>query len=109
MQWFLRRWDELVDDDERTGYLDMSNDTVRWFNALLMEPVGKDELPLSLQQNLDFLERLAVRLMAGAPVQGCGVTCDTITPRTRSPSSLTNCRLPMMFRPKNCVGAPVCC
>jgi flavin-dependent dehydrogenase len=69
MQWFLRRWDELVDDDERTGYLDMSNDTVRWFNALLMEPTGKDDLPLSLQQNLDFLERLAVRLMAGAAAQ----------------------------------------
>lgn len=66
MQWFLRRWDELDDGGQRTGYLDMSNDTVRWFNALLMEPFPKDELALTLAQNLDFLERLAVRLMAGA-------------------------------------------
>jgi flavin-dependent dehydrogenase len=81
VQWFLRRWDELGDDDERTGYLDMSNDTVRWFNALLMEPVGKDELPLSLQQNLDFLERLAVRLMAGAAAQvGSDVDPESIDP-----------------------------
>jgi flavin-dependent dehydrogenase len=83
LQWFLRRWDELDDGQARTGYLDMSNDTVRWFNALLMEPVGKDELPLSLQQNLDFLERLAVRLMAGAAAQ-VGVEADpaTIDPYT---------------------------
>jgi flavin-dependent dehydrogenase len=83
LQWFLRRWDELDDGDTRSGYLDMSNDTVRWFNALLMEPVGKDELPQSLQQNLDFLERLAVRLMAGAAAQvGHEVDADAIDPYT---------------------------
>ena len=66
MQWFLRQWDERDDGSARTGYLDMSNDTVRWFNALLMEPVAKDDLLLTLQQNVDFLERLSVRIMAGA-------------------------------------------
>jgi flavin-dependent dehydrogenase len=79
MQWFLRRWDELDDGTERTGYLDMSNDTVRWFNALLMEPVDKADLPLALQQNLDFLERLAVRLMAGAASETGGVVVDPDT------------------------------
>jgi flavin-dependent dehydrogenase len=78
MQWFLRRWDELDDGQDRTGYLDMSNDTVRWFNALLMEPVDKDDLLLTLQQNLDFLERLAVRLMAGAAAQ-VGMDADPAT------------------------------
>ena len=66
LQWFLRRWDELDDGAKVTGYLDMSNDTVRWFNALLMEPFDKDVLALTLGQNLDFLERLAVGLMVGA-------------------------------------------
>ena len=66
MQWFLRQWDERDDGSPRTGYLDMSNDTVRWFNALLMEPVAKDDLLLTLQQNVDFLERLSVGIMAGA-------------------------------------------
>lgn len=81
MQWFLRRWDELDDGTERTGYLDMSNDTVRWFNALLMEPVDKADLELVLQQNLDFLERLAVRLMAGAAAQtGSPVDAAAIDP-----------------------------
>jgi flavin-dependent dehydrogenase len=83
MQWFLRRWDELDDGSERTGYLDMSNDTVRWFNALMMEPIDRDDLPLSLRQNLDWLERLAVRLMAGAAEQvGQPVDPDTIDPYT---------------------------
>jgi flavin-dependent dehydrogenase len=83
MQWFLRRWDDLDREPVRTGYLDMSNDTVRWFNALLMESVDKADLLLTLQQNLDFLERLAVRLMVGAAaVLGSEVDPATIDPYT---------------------------
>jgi hypothetical protein len=81
MQWFLRRWDELDQAGNRTGYLDMSNDTVKWFNALLMEGVDKADLKLTLQRNLDFLERLAVRLMAGAAAQaGLDVEQATLDP-----------------------------
>jgi flavin-dependent dehydrogenase len=79
MQWFFRRWDQVAPDPEASGFLDMSNDTMRWFNAWLVAPTERADLAALLERNTDFMERLAVQLMAcaaeatGIPVEAADV------------------------------------
>lgn len=81
MQWFLRRWDELDDGRPRTGMFDMDHELVRDFNSWLLIPVPKSQLKDSLQRNLQFMETLAVELMAGAAESlGMPVAKDEIDP-----------------------------
>jgi len=81
MQAFLRQWNEIDRDPSAQGFLDMSNDTMRWFNAWLVEPVGKAELAEHLERNSEFMERLAVQLMAvAARAVGQPVDPDNVDP-----------------------------
>lgn len=82
MQWFLHRWNDAIGDDTcRRGFLDMSNDSMRWFNAWLVSPPSKEELAEMIERNTDFMERLAVQLMAfAARSAGYETEADDIDP-----------------------------
>lgn len=69
MQWFLRRWQEVDDGHVRSGFFDMDHELVRDINSWLLFPVPKDELRDALGRNVQFMETLAVELMAGAAEQ----------------------------------------
>ena len=83
MQWFLNRWQDLDDGHDRTGFFDMDHELVRDINSWLLFPVQKDQLRDALARNVQFMETLAVEIMAGAAASlGMSVDKGDIDPYT---------------------------